>query len=86
MLASHAGHREVVEVLIAHQANLNVAAKFGLTALMLAIVAGHQEVAARLVNAGADLALRGKGAPGFAGKNAYDLASERGMTHLFPMG
>ena len=82
MLAAHAGHREVVETLIAHRANLNITAKFGLSALMLAIVAGHAEVARLLAKAGADLSLRGTGAPGFAGKTAYDLAVERGMLEL----
>jgi ankyrin repeat protein len=82
MLAAHAGHRKVVELLIAHRANLNVTAKFGLSALMLAIVAGHTEIAILLAQAGADLALRGSGTPGFAGKTAYDLAAERGMQDL----
>jgi ankyrin repeat protein len=84
MLAAHAGHREVVETLIAHRANLDVTAKFGLSALMLAVVAGHAEVARVLAKAGADLSLRGTGAPGFAGKTAYDLAVDRGMLELSP--
>ena len=82
MLAVHAGQSEVVETLIAHRANLNITAKFGLSALMLAIVAGHEEVARLLAKAGADLSLRGTGAPGFAGKTAYDLAMERGLLEL----
>ena len=82
MLAAHAGHREVVEALIGQQANLNVTAKFGLSALMLAVVAGHAEVAGLLARAGADLSLRGTGAPGFAGKTAHDLALARGMLEL----
>jgi len=82
MLSAHAGHREVVEALIGHRANLNITAKFGLSALMLAIVAGHEDVARHLAKAGADLSLRGTGAPGFSGKTAYDLALERGMLEL----
>ena len=82
MLAAHAGQREIVETLIAHRADLNVTAKFGLSALMLAIVAGHTEIASLLARTGADLSLRGSGAPGFAGKTAYDLATERGMQEL----
>ena len=82
MLAAQAGRREVVETLIAHRAKLNITAKFGLSALMLAIVAGHAEVARLLAKAGADLSLRGTGAPGFADKTAYDLAVERGMLEL----
>jgi uncharacterized protein len=82
MLAAHYGYHEIVEMLIAHGANLNITAKFRLSALMLAIVAGHMEVAHLLARAGADLSLLGTGAPGFAGKTAYDLAVERGMVEL----
>ena len=82
MLAAHEGHREVVETLIAHRANLNITAKFGLSALMLAVVAGHREIARLLARAGADLSLMGTGAPGFAGKTAYDLAVAHGMLEL----
>ena len=46
--------------------NLNVTAKYGLSALMLAIVAGHAEVVRLLADAGTDLSLRGTGASGFA--------------------
>ena len=82
MLAARAGHREIVEALIARRANLNTTAKYGLSALMLALVAGHPEVVRLLADAGTDLSLRGTGAPGFAGKTAYDLAVERGMGEL----
>jgi uncharacterized protein len=82
MLAAHHGYYEIVEILITHRANLNITSKFGLSALMLAIVAGHAEVARILVKAGADVSLRGTGAPGFAGKTAYDLAVVRGMVEL----
>jgi ankyrin repeat protein len=61
---------------------LNVTAKYRLSALMLAIVAGHAEIASSLARAGADLTLQGGGAPGFAGKTAYDLAVERGICGL----
>jgi ankyrin repeat protein len=82
MLAAHAGRRDVVEALIAHGANLNTTAKYGLSALMLALIAGHTQVARLLADAGTDLSLRGTGAPGFAGKTAYDLAAERDMREL----
>lgn len=82
MLAAHAGRREVVETLIAYRADLNVTAKFGLSALMLGLIAGHAEIALLLAKAGADLSLRGSGAPGFAGKTAYDLAVELGLLEL----
>lgn len=83
MLATHSGQSAVVEVLIAHRASLDPTAKYGLSALMLAIVAGHADIAQLLADSGADLSLRGSGAPGFAGKTAYDLAIERGMRELF---
>ncbi len=82
MLAAHADHSEVVKTLIAYRANLNITAKFGLSALMLAIIAGYPEIALLLVKAGADLSLRGSGAPGFADKTAYDLAVDLDMLEL----
>ena len=51
---------------------------------MLAILNDHEKVAEALIAAGADLSLRGAGAPGFAGKTAADLAKERGLTRLAP--
>jgi ankyrin repeat protein len=82
MLAAHRGHLDSVRVLLRHGASLDVTAKYGLSALMLAIVGGHEAVARALAQGGADRALRGTGAPGFAGKTARDLAQERGMTAL----
>jgi len=82
MLAAPRGHLAVVQCLVRHGANLDVRAKFGLSALMLAIVSKQDAVACALVHAGADLAIRGTGAPGFAGKSAYDLADEGGMKEL----
>jgi ankyrin repeat protein len=82
MLAAHAGYAKIVEALIAHRADLNVTAKFGLSALMLALIAGHVDIAHLLAkSSGADLSLRATGA-GFAGKTAYDLAMEVGMMEL----
>jgi ankyrin repeat protein len=83
MLAAHRGHGEIAALLVEAGADLNVAAKHNLTALMLAIVAGHAAVARALIRAGADLDVRGTGAPGFAGKTAYDLAVAREMTGLY---
>ena len=82
MLAAHAGHIELVALLLSKQAKLDVTAKHGLSALMLAIVAGYEDTALTLVRAGANLALQGTGAPGFAGKTARDLAGEMGMSDL----
>jgi uncharacterized protein len=83
MLAAHQGHHELAEVLVDAGAALDVTAKYNLTALMLAIVAGHANIARLLIGAGANLDVRGSGAPGFAGKTAYDLAVARQMTELY---
>ena len=60
-------------------ADLNATAKYRLSALMLAVIAGHADVARRLVSAGADLTITGSGAPGFEGKTAHDLARARSL-------
>jgi ankyrin repeat protein len=83
MLAAHHGHRELAQALVEAGAGLDGTAKYNLTALMLAIVAGHADVARVLIAAGANLDVRGSGAPGFAGKTAYDLAVAREMTELY---
>ena len=82
MLAAHAGHVAAVQLLVDHRVDLNVTAKFGLSAVMLAVTAGHKEIARVLARAGADLRLRGTGAPGFAGKTAAELAGARGWNDL----
>ena len=64
--------------LSARGAALDVTAKYGLTALMLAVIRGHTEIVRRLVAAGADRNLLGTGAPGFSGKTALDFAAARG--------
>jgi uncharacterized protein len=79
MLAAHRGHAALVNVLVDAGADLDATAKYHLSALMLAIVGGHSAVALALARAGADRAIRGTGAPGFAGKTAYDLALERDL-------
>lgn len=86
LLASTHGRTEVVRTLIERGAKLDVAAKYNLTALMLAIVAApgtpagvHEEIAIALIEAGADLDHPGSGAPGFAGLTALDLARARDL-------
>ena len=83
MLAAHHGHSEIVELLVEQGADLNVTAKYTLSALMLAVVAGHKDIARLLARAGADLSIKGSGAPGFAGKSAYDLAVDQKMEELY---
>jgi hypothetical protein len=58
-------------------------AKYGMSGLMLAPVAGHEEVARILADAGTNLSRRGTGASGFAGKRACDLAVEGDLRELF---
>ena len=82
MLAAARGRKAMVELLLSHHAELDVTAKYGLSALMLAIVSRHAEIAASLIEAGADTTLRGTGAPGFSGKTAGDLANEAGFNEL----
>ena len=53
-------------------------AKYGLSALMLAVVRGHVDVVRKLADAGASVSLRGTGAPGFSEKTALDLAVASG--------
>lgn len=83
MLAAHRGYREMVEILVEGGADLDATAKFSLSALMLAVTAGHVDVARVLARAGTDLRIRGSGAPGFAGKTAYDLAVGLSMEDLY---
>jgi ankyrin repeat protein len=45
---------------------------------MLAAINGHEEVARRLVEVGADIHIRGTGAPGFSDKTALELATDLG--------
>jgi ankyrin repeat protein len=85
MLAAERGHVEVVGALLAAGAGLNYAAKYGLTALMRAVLNRHADVARMLVKAGADRSLQGSGAPGFAGKTAFELAEAQGSTEMMEM-
>jgi len=82
MLAALGGHLGAVQLLIRAGAALDTTAKYRLSALMLAVLRGHEPVARALAAAGADLRLTGSGAPGFAGKTAAQLASERGLHSL----
>jgi ankyrin repeat protein len=82
MRAAHAGRLDAVKWLIDQGANLDHTSKFHLSALMLAVIADHPKVARALVSAGADTSTTGSGAPGFHGKTAADLATERGDKRL----
>ena len=77
MLAAREGHAKVVEWLVDHGAVLDHTAKYGLSALMLAVIGGRSDAVRILAAAGANLCLRGTGAPGFTAKTALDLAIAR---------
>lgn len=80
MLAAVHGNDAVVEMLIECGAELDITAKYGLSALMLAIINHHENTAKLLVHAKADIWLRGRGAPGFLNKTAFDLAKDSGLS------
>ena len=82
MLAALEGHERTVAFPADCGASLDHTAEYHLTALMLAVIRGHRWVAQSLVNAGADVTIRGAGAPGFEGKTALDLAAVRGYDDL----
>jgi ankyrin repeat protein len=82
MLAAVEGSNPVVRWLVERGATLDNTAKYGLTALMLAVIRGHVDVARTLTDAGASTGFRGTGAPGFAGKTAWDLAIARGEPQM----
>jgi len=77
MIAASKGSSALVDWLVERGATLDHTAKYGLSALMLAVVRGHVDVVRRLAAAGANVNLRGTGAPGFCGKTALDLAIAR---------
>jgi uncharacterized protein len=78
MIAARDGRSDIVTFLVGRGALLDQTAKYGLSALMLAVVNGHLAIVETLASAGADVTIRGIGAPGFAGKAALDLALEMG--------
>ncbi len=82
MLAARHGWGEVVRLLLEYNAGLDVTAKYGLSALMLAVVNHHLDVAKELIDAGANTQLRGSGAPGFTGKTARELAEQSGLVEI----
>ena len=65
MLAAAAGHAPLVEWLIERGAALDHTAKYGLSALMPAVLRGPVDVVRKLTAAGADVGLREPSAPGF---------------------
>lgn len=71
MLASYHGHGEVVRLLLAAGAKVNLADNLGYTPLMWAALAGHSEVVEQLIKANADVQ-----AHDICGNTAFNLASE----------
>ena len=86
MRASLWGQASVVTILAERGADLNVTAKFNLSALMLAVINRRIAIVQTLLTAGADLNIQGsKGAPGFYGKTALDLARETQLPGLIKL-
>jgi ankyrin repeat protein len=69
--AAQRGHKEIVELLLANGADVNVTNRWGQTPLHYAVVFRHEEVVRALLNAGAD-----PNAKMLDGSTAHDLASE----------
>ena len=74
MNAARDGRTSVIRCLLRYHPDLDQTAKYHLSAVMLAVLNGHVEIVRALAEAGADLAVRGTGAPGFHQKTALDLA------------
>jgi len=49
---------------------------------MLAVIRNQPVIVRALVEVGADLAIQGRGAPGFSGKTALDLAEAAGHADI----
>lgn len=78
MLAALAGSTRAAGFLAERGADLDRTAKYHLSALMLASIGNRPEIVRALVLAGANVAIRGSGAPGFHEKTALDLAEAAG--------
>jgi ankyrin repeat protein len=85
MIAARVGHTQAVRCLLECRPDLNHTAKYHLSALMLAVLNRRVEVVRALVEAGADLEIRGTGAPGFHDKTALDLATGQKRHDLVEM-
>jgi ankyrin repeat protein len=80
MNAAHTGKVELVRLLIEAGAALDITAKYNLSALMLAIVARHLDVAHLLIDAGAALDIRSTG--DFGARTALSLAEASGQDEI----
>jgi ankyrin repeat protein len=80
MNAAHAGQAELVRLLVEAGADLNMTAKYNLSALMLALIGRHVEVARLLIEAGAEVNIRSS--PHFYGRSALFLAEAGGHVEI----
>jgi ankyrin repeat protein len=55
MLASHKGHKQIVDFLISHGADVNIRTKIGYTPLFSACIHGNLAIAEALIHHGADV-------------------------------
>ena len=74
------GQTELVRFLIENEADRNVTSQYNLSALMLAIIAGHQEIAQLLIEVGANVDVRSS--HNFCGTTALVLAERGGYTKV----
>jgi hypothetical protein len=87
LLAERAGRRcarygRTISTIAPGGASLDRSPGTGSPRRMLALMNGHAEVVRVLVEAGADLSVRGTGALGFAGKTALQLARAARRTDI----
>ena len=82
MLAARHGREQALDLLLQNHADMDVTAKYRLSALMLAVINRHAGIARKLADTGANTGMRGSGAPGFSGKTAAEMAEDAGLGDL----
>ena len=82
MLAVASAATRTAAFLVERGAALDHTAKYHLSALMLAVLRDQPAIVRMLVTAGADVSIRGSGAPGFQEKTALDLAEAAGRPEI----
>jgi len=76
-LAAGEGQKEITELLIEKNADVNAMTEDGLTALFAAILGAHKEIAELLIEKGADVNARG-----FLGMTPLNMAADEGQKEI----